>query len=230
MAQLLKVRLPNGQTVWPADWTAAEPLYSTVEIGTGSFPVLTAFSGGIGDEVPGSVGARAATIADTNLQGEGARLPENEELIAFSMAIEAFMIGADAGTDPIPAPDAPDVSLMNMLRLQRDLLIVTRIAFVKEYTRAPMAWFPAGCGTKQYNSGSRTTVSAGTQGTVVGNNGGDSVMDSRQFASPLYIAGGESIAVDFIPGPGSVEGLALAAGARIRLRTYFDGYRKRPVA
>lgn len=230
MAQLVKVRLPNGQMLSPGDWTAAEPLYSTVEIGTGTFPVLTAFSGGIGAEVPGSPTGRSATIADTNLQGEGARLPEDEELVAYSMCIEAFMIGADAGTDPIPPPDAPDVSALNMLRMQRDLLIVTRIAFVKEYTRAPMGWFPASAGVQQYNSGSRTTNSAGTQGTVVSNNGGYGVEAARQMASPLYIAGGESIAVDFQPGPGSVTGLALTEGSRMRLRVYFDGYRKRPVA
>lgn len=230
MAQLVKIRLPNGQTLEPADWTAAEPLYSTVEIGAGSFPVLTAYSYAIGGEVPGSAGGRSATIADTNLQGEGARLPENEELIAYSVAIEVFMIGADSGADPIPPPDAPDVSLLNMLRLQRDMLVVTRIAYVKEYTRNPMGWFPAGCGVMQYNSGSRTTRSAGTQGTVVSNNGNDGVQASRHLASPLYIAGGESIAMDFIPGPGEVTGLALTDGSRMRLRTYFEGYRKRPVA
>lgn len=230
MAQLWKVRLPNGQTLIPGDWTSAEPLYSTVELGAGSFPVLTAFSGGIGAEVPGSVGGRSSTIGDTNLQGEGARLPEDEELIAYSMAIEVFQISTDSGADPIPAPDAPDVSLMNMLRMQRDLVIVTRIAYVKEYTRAPLSWFPAGTGVQQHNSGSRTALSAGTQGAVVSNNGGNSVTDSRYMASPLYIAGGESLAVDFIPGPGSVQGLALDANSRMRLRVYFDGYRKRPVA
>jgi hypothetical protein len=230
MAQLWKVRLPNGQTLIPGDWTSAEPLYSTVEIGPGSFPVLTAFSGGIGAEVPGSVGGRQATIGDTNLQGEGARLPEDEELIAYSISVEAFMIGADAGTDPIPAPDAPDISLLNMLRAQRDLVVVTRIAYIKEYTRAPMSWFPAGTGTHQYNSGARTVVSGGTQGTVVGNNGGNSVSDARHMASPLYVAGGESLAVDFIPGPGSIQGLSLEDESRLRLRLYFEGYRKRPVA
>jgi hypothetical protein len=40
MAQLFKIRMPDGKTYQPADWTAAEPLYSTIEIGVGAFPVL----------------------------------------------------------------------------------------------------------------------------------------------------------------------------------------------
>lgn len=230
MAQLWKVRMPNGQTLVPGDWTAAEPLFSTVELGPGSFPVLTAFSYGIGGEVPGSPTTRSSTIADTNLQGEGARLPEDEELVAYNLAIEVFQIGDAAGTDAIPATDAPDVSLMNMLRLQRDVLVVTRIAYVKEYTRQPMEWFPASTGVRQSNSGARSQNSSGTAGYVASNNGGDGVEYARQFASPLYIAGGESLAVDLKPGPGTVTGLDLEATSRMRMRVYFEGYRKRPVA
>jgi hypothetical protein len=232
MAQLWKVRMPDGKTLAPGDWTAAEPLYSTVEIGSGPFPVLTAFSYGKGGEVPGSPGNRRSTLADTNLEGEGARLPENEEIIIYQLAVECFMIGVEDQNDPIPAVTAPDVSLLNMLRLQRDLLVIARIAYVKEYTRAPMSFFPASTGTKQYNSAARSEVSAGVAGYVASNNGGDSVCDARTFASPLYIAGGESLAVDFKPGPGAVTGLNLAPATpnRIRLRTYLEGYRRRPVA
>jgi len=236
MAQLWKIRMPDGKVIAPGDWTTAEPLYSTVEIGAGPFPVLTAFSYGFGGEIPGSPTARRSNLSDTNLQGEGARLPENEELIAYSLCIEAFMIGVDGAADVLAAVDAPDVSLPNMLRLQRDMVIVARIAYVKEYTRQPMSWFPAGTGVQQANAGARSFNSAGTVGYVAANNGGDQVCDQRSFASPLYIAGGESLAVDFKPGPGSITGLNIgAAGAgvgpgRIRLRTFFEGYRRRPVA
>lgn len=236
MAQLWKIRMPNGKVLIPSDWTSAEPLYSTVEIGAGGFPIQTAFSYSRGGTVPGSIGPRRSTLRDTNLEGEGARLPENEEIIIYTMAISAFHIGAQSDADALPPIDPPDVSLLNMLRLQRDLLVVARIAYVKEYTRQPLSWFPAGTGTKQYNSASRSQFSAGATGYVASNNGGDGVCDNRRFASPLYVAGGESIAVDIRPGPGQVLNLdvettpGVTDDGRIRLCLYWDGYRRRPVA
>lgn len=228
MAQLIKIRMPNGNVYTPGDWTASQPLYSTVEIGTGAFPILTAYSYALGGAVPGSPGQRQSTLADTNLDGEGARLPENEELLAYALAIEAFMVGPQ--TDQ-PAPGEyvsrlPMVSMQNMLRIQRDLLIITKIAAVKEYTHAPMSWFPASTGTHETNS----VALFDTRGFVDANNGGDSVSDIREFASPLYVKGGETLTVDVRPGPGQVNGLSLEAGSRIRLRFYFEGYRKLPVA
>ncbi len=235
MAQLWKIRLPDGRTLTPGDWTSAEPLYSTVEIGAGAFPVLSAFSYGRGGSVPGSVGPRRSTLADTNLEGAGARLPESEELIAYSLNIECFLIGADAADNELPPVDPPNMNLVDMLRLQRDLLILTQIAYVKEYTHAPLSMFPASTGVRQYNSAARSQASAGASGYVASNNGGPDVCDTRQFASPLYVAGGESLRVDFRPGPGSVLNLGgtttgLPAASRIRMRTYFEGYRRRPVA
>lgn len=229
MSQLWKIRLPDGKVLTPGDWTSAEPLYSTVEIGAGAFPVLTAFSYGRGAAVPGSVAQRRSTYADTNLEGEGARLPENEELIAYALSIEVFMVGTENGNapDPLNPTVAPDVSLMNMLRLQRDLLVITRIAAVKEYTRQPLGIFSAGTGVAQANS---AAVNAAGQGYVASNNGGTQVCDSRQMASPLYVAGGESLAVDIRPGPGQVNALNLTANSRMRLRIFFEGYRRRPVA
>ena len=236
MAQLWKIRMPDRKVLVPGDWTSAEPLYSTVEIPPGNFSVLSAFSFARGGQVPGSIGPRQATLADTNLEGEGARLPENEEIIIYQMAIEAFHIGAQSGGDVTPPIDPPDVSLVNMLRLQRDLLTVARIAFVKEYTHAPMSWFPASTGVHQFNSGARSNASLATTGYVSGNNGKESVaLGARAFASPLYVAGGESIAVDVSPGPGSVLNLDAetspgADDGRIRLRIYWEGPRRRPVA
>lgn len=229
MAQLYKIRLPNGNVLEPSDWTAAEPLYSSVEIGTAAFPVLTAYSYAIGGAVPGSPNLRSSTLADTNLDGEGARLPENEELVAYALAIEVFMIG----TENAEAPDTlfpsqlPMVSLQNMLRLQRDLLVITKVAAVKEYTRSPLSWFPASTGVAEANS---LAENGAGQGFADANNGGVSVGDIREFATPLYVKGGETLAVDVRPGPGQVNGLNLATSARMRLRFFFEGYRKRPVA
>lgn len=230
MAQVWKVRLPDGRTLIPGDWTSAEPLYSTIEIGSAAFSVLTAFSYGQGGSVPGSVGPRDSNLADTNLQGEGARLPENEELICYNLAIEIFKIG-DTSESTLLA-NAPDVSLFDMLRLQRDLYAVFRIAFVKEYTHSPISYFPASTGVYQYNGASSVQVNAAADVPwVASNNGMPNAYDVRTFASPLYAAGGESIAVDIKAGSGQVDSLAdLGTDDRYRFRIFLDGYRRRPVA
>lgn len=230
MAQIVKIKLPNGKIYQPGDWTDAEPLYSTVEVGAGSFPLLTAFSYSYGGTVPGSVGPRNAILADTNLEGEGGRLPENEELICYAISVEVFKQGNEAETALFPDPEEPEVPLPDMLRLQRDLLILFRIASVKEYTRTPLSYWPAGSGVSYVTSGSVSRQTAGSSGTARANNGGTSTCDIRSLASPLYVAGGESFAVDVKAGPGQVDSLNLEPSARMRLRVYLNGYRRRPVA
>jgi hypothetical protein len=121
-----------------------------------------------------------------------------------------------------------------MLRLQRDLVCVMRIASVKEYTRAPLAWFPASTGVTPTYSQAQTAIgpSPNLQGFVTGNNGSTDVGGKRVFASPLYVDGGEALVVDFLAPKGEIEGLSVGTEpqGRIRLRTFLDGYRKRPVA
>lgn len=231
MAQVWKVRLPDGRVVTPGEWTSAEPLYSTVEIGAGGFPVLTAFSYGRGGTVPGSVGPRQSTLIDTNLQGEGNRLPENEELVCFNLGVELFKQGAALSVARFPDADNPHVPLTDMLRAQRDLVVTFKIAAVKNYTHSPLGYWPAGTGLVSLYSGGRSQVSGGApNGEVPANNGNPTVEGRRELASPLYVAGGESLGVDFEAGPGLIQNLNLAANARLRLRTFLDGYRRRPVA
>ena len=127
--------------------------------------------------------------------------------------------------------DEPGVPLPDMLRLQRDLSIEFRIAAVKDYTNAPLSYWPAGTGIASLYAGGRTRVSAGAAtGEVVAYNGGVSRYDQREFASPLYVAGGESLSVDIRPARGEVMNLNLAENSRMILRTFLDGYRRRPVA
>jgi hypothetical protein len=236
MAQLWKVRLPNGNILTPGDWTAAEPLYSTVEVAAGPFPLLTGFSYSRGGTVPGSPGPRDALLTDTNLQGEGNRLPENEELICFNLQISVFKIGPAANVDQFPDADQPGVPLPDMLRLQRDLLVEFKIAAVKDYTQSPIGYFPAGMGVSAHYSGGRSKVSGGAPtGEVIAYNGSPSRYDVRQFASPMYVAGGESFVVDIRPARGEVMNLNLVppsegGTSRMRMRIYADGYRRRPVA
>ncbi len=233
MAQVTKVRLPDGRVLTPGDWTSAEPLYSTIEITSGPYTTLQAFSYALGGDVPGSGGAtgspRKSNLSDTNLLGQGAQLPENEELIVYAMEIEAFTIGnAGAADEGINPPALPHVSVLNMLRLQRDLVCVLKIASVKEYTRAPLAWFPASTGVAPTYS----VALNGQEGFVTGNNGSTDVGGKRVFASPLYVDGGEALVVDFLAPKGEIEDLSVGTEpqGRIRLRTFLDGYRKRPVA
>lgn len=238
MARLEKIRLPNGDVVTPGDWTDAEPLWSTVEIAQGSFTVQSAFSYGLsGAVVPGSIGDRKPTIADTNLRGEGGRLPEDEELLIFNIATEVFAIGGpgNSAADLIPQSDPPEVSKLNLLRAQRDLLAYLRIASVnKVYIEAPIGYFPASTGVKNYTSGARTELSTASQGFVSANNGSHNADDIRLLASANRVKGGETFSLDFEPGPGSVVGLNVnnsnGTEGRLRLRSFLDGYRRRPVA
>jgi hypothetical protein len=231
MAQLYKVRLPNGNVLTPGDWSAAVPLWSTVEIQAGPFPLVTAFSYGLGGQVPGSVGNRNALRIDTSLEGEGNRLPEQQELVIYNIGISVFKIGPALQTDTFPDADEPGVPLPDMLRLQRDLLVEFRIADIKDYTRAPLGYWPAGTGVAHLYAGGRTKISgAATTGEVVAWNGSTSRAGMRELATPLYVAGGEGMKVDIRPARGEVVGLNLAPNSRMRLRVYFDGYIRRPVA
>jgi len=224
MAQVRKLVLPNGMTVVPGDWTSAVPLFSTVEVAAGSIPTLYAFSYTAGDTVPGSVGPRMATTIDTNLQGEGSKLPENEELVIHTMMISAFKEGAAADSGVFPDPLVPEVPLTDMLRLQQDLLIQLNIAAVKNYTQSPLSYWPGAAGVQHAYSGGLTG------GTAVAYNGCTGTQGNRKFASPLYVAGGESFRVECVPNRGAISGLNLAATSRIQLRIYLDGFRRRPVA
>jgi hypothetical protein len=232
MAQLWKIRLPNGNILTPGDWTSAEPLWSVVEVSAGPFPLLTAFSYSRGGTVPGSVGPRSATLRDTNLEGEGNRLPENEELVCYNLGIEVFKLGPALSVDAFPDADVPGVPLPDMLRLQRDLLVEFKVSSnTKDYTQAPMSYFPAGTGLCALYSGGRSRVSAGAPtGEVIAWNGGPSRYDMRMFASPCYVAGGETFSVNIRPARGQVMGLNLAADSRMQLRIFLDGLRRRPVA
>ena len=229
--QITKVRQPDGTVMRLADWTGAEPLYSTVEVAVGAFTVLQAFSYGKGGVVPGSPTGRASDILDTNLRGQGGKLPEDEALMLHGLSIEAFTVGQDGGGAHSEPVDPPHVSLLNMLRLQRDVIVATRISAVKEYTHHPLGWFPVGSGVSEVNSTAKTRASTGLAGFIVANNGGDTPHDQRSFASPLLVQGGVPFSVDFTAGPGQVSGLDLSgADSRIRLRVTCNGPRKRPIA
>jgi len=231
MAEIAKVRMPNGNVVVPGEWTMAVPLYSTVEVAAGPVNGLICFSYGQGGTVPGSPGPRQSTLSDTNLQGEGSKLPENEQIVIRALGIECFKIGPALNVDNFPDCDNPGVPLTTMLQLQRDLMVKLNIAAVKNYTQSPLSYWPAGTGMYYTISGGRSAVSGpGGNGEVPANNGFPRSEAMRELASPLHIAGGEAFGLEISAGPGLVNGLNLAAASRIRLRVFLDGERRRPVA
>lgn len=231
MAQIDKVRLPNGQVIRPTEWSST-PLYSSVEIAEGALTPLQAFSYGLGGAVPGSVGPRNATILDTNLQGDGAILPENNELLLYSLMVEFYTVNSDATYEDgqeAAFVNPPLVSARNMARMQRDVQIVLRIANTKRYADHPVGFFPGAMGVL-HTIGAADNDNNGPY--IVGYNGGVNTYDNREFATPHHVAPGEAFSVDFEFPSGQVTGLELGddADARIRARVYADGYRRRPVA
>ncbi len=235
MAQIWKVRLPDGRTVRPTEWSST-PLWSTVEIGAGAQTPLFAFSYGRGGAVPGSVGPRNSTLVDTNMRGDGDIIPENEELLIYSIMAETFAIATNVanfftGNDP-GCPDPPLVGLRNLLRFQRDVNLELRIAEVKNYYDHPVGFFPASMGTNLYLGAARSAGSAFANSMLVGTNGSTSSFDNRRVATPHQVQPGEAFSVSFNFPFGQITNLNFGAdaNARLRVRVYADGYRRRPVA
>lgn len=220
------MRTPSGGVISAPDWTDAEPLYSSVEIDDGAIQPLVAFSYGKGQVVPGS-NSRLATHIDTNFEGEGGRLPWTEEALIFSIAVEFYLDGVE-GADVLGGPALePDVSLLNMLRLQEQLLLSWRSTYTRELFRAPVGYFPAGSGISSVRS--EYTTDDLTNVPVIANNGGTSAEDMRRLATPIYIPADDTFSVELSPATGTIIGLALSgAASRIFTRIFLEGYRRKP--
>lgn len=240
MAQLNKIRYADGRVVRPGEWTAS-PLYSSIDIATGALAAIEAFSYGIGGDVPGSTSAsgspRQSTLIDTNMEGQGSVLAENEHLLIFGLSIELFQRAATNtaaffNTNEAWVPDPPLLSGTNVLRVQRDTLIKLKIANTKNYLAVPLSFLPAARGVN-FTFGSAMSQGSGyTEGVFVGQNGGVSEGDHRLFATPQEVAPGENFDVRFEFPFGSITGLDFGTDttARITARVYQRGIRRRPVA
>lgn len=233
MAQVYEVILPTGEKVKPQEWSST-PLWSTVEIAAGAVQDLDGFSFGIGGEVPGSVGPRKATIIDTNLKGGGAIIPQNQELLLYTIQLELFQIISNevnyraANTD-IGVPDPPEVSAQNVSRFQRDVLLVLVITgSSRKYYDHPVGFFPAAMGVKQTNGAARNSALGGI---LNANHGGIESYTNRKIATPHRILPGEIFLTGLRFPDGQITGLEFGndTNARLRVRMYAGGYRKRPV-
>jgi hypothetical protein len=251
MVQAIKVRLPDGRTVSPSDWTSA-PLFSTIEISNAAnLQPIPAFSYGEGGVVPGSVGPRNATQADTNMQGQGGILQENEEVFLYALQIEVFQIASNTTNfftnQEAFAPDPPEVSATNLLDFQRSTLVRIKIANTKDYGVNPVSFYGAAMGVHRTTGATRAQgpTSTYTNGVFVGYHGGVNVFDQREIATPHHVGPGEAFEVNFeFPYGSIIEPLPVTAGqvvaspvnfgtdtdARLRVRVYCIGPRRRPVA
>lgn len=252
MVQAIKVRLPDGRVVSPSDWTSA-PLFSTVEVGTGNQQPLPAFSYGEQGQVPGSVGPRNATQRDTNMQGQGGILQENEEVLMYALQVEVIQTYTNLtdffnGNDTF-CPDPPEVSATNLLKLQRSTLLRVKIANTKDYGVMPLSFFSGAQGIQRTTGSTRRQGAASdyTNGVFTGYNGGVSVMDQREWATPHHIGPGEAFeaTLEFpygavteplpttagqVTAAGSALNFGADTNARLRVCIYVIGPRRRPVA
>lgn len=247
--QALSIRMANGETVNPTDWTSS-PYWTTVEISNATnLQPLPGYSYGEKGLVPGSPGPRRATKRDTNYQGSGGTLMANEEMLIFSFQIELYQVVSDAatfydGTQETYAPDYPEVSATNLMRIQRSTYCRLKIANTKTYSEEAIGYYGAGQGIHRSSGPQRSQWSGYLNGSVVGYNGDTSVGGQRQFATPHHVNGGEALefTLEFPYGsivePLSVVGSTPASrlnfgtddDARIRAVISAIGPRRRPVA
>lgn len=222
----MSMRLPSGQEIQAPDWLDAEPLYSAVEIDDGAINTLSAFTYGIGQVVPGS-NSRLATKIDTNLEGNGGRLPWTEEMLVYAVCVEFFLDGEEAANNIGGPAQEPDVSLSNILALQQSLMLSWRSTYTHELFRAPVGYFPAASGVHSVRS--EYIADGGDDSPVVANNGGICPSAMRELSTPIYVPADDTFAVDLTPAGGSVGSLLLSgSSSRIYTRIFLEGYRRKP--
>lgn len=228
MSELYTVRTADGRELSPDYWTSSDPLYSTVELGVGSVPILRAFSYGKGAQVPGAPNARKSTWQDTNLTGMGGKMPKEESIIVYSIAIEAFLIGSDDNDSPRPFN-----GLDTILACQRDLIVQFWVAATTKHADSPLAWFPGAGGVSMPVAGQAEVIGGNAVYATgpLANNGASSLIGQRRLASPVFIDQGETFDLRFIPAPGEVVGLNLDdSTSRVRFRSFLVGLRHGPTS
>ena len=238
MAQQDKIRFADGRVMRPGDWTTS-PLYTVVEIDdAANLSPLDGFSYGLGGDVPGSLGPRQSTIVDTNMEGQGSILAENEELLIFGLCVELIQTTAASTTNFFTSqeawcPDPPLVSATNCQRILRDTLVRMKIAATKDYLAVPIGFLPGTRGVDHVYGSARSTGSTWTEGVFVGYNGANYEGAQRLFATPHQVGPGEQFIVRLEFPFGTVSGLEFGlpdTSARIKARIYHRGLRRRPVA
>jgi hypothetical protein len=225
-----KVQLPDGTEVVIDEWLHY-PLFSTIQIGSlggnGDSTNLRAFSYVQGMRVPSTTnvtgGTRLADARDTNMVKRGG-LNYDEAFILYAITYETFALTANAETPPVAAP-APVFTAENVKRLQRDLLVelIVGAQQQKPQLRSPFSFIGQSAGTKSFSS--TNTVGLG-QAFSMGTGGGIDARNQRRLELPIYI---ESQQVAFMK-VSSPSGPITGLDQQVRLRWYWDGLKRRPVA
>jgi len=225
-----KVQLPDGTEVVIDEWLHY-PLFSTIQIGslggTGDSTNLRAFSYVQGMRVPSTTnvtgGTRLADARDTNMVKRGG-LNYDEAFILYAITYEAFALTPNTVTPPVAAP-APVLTAENVKRLQRDLLVelIVGAQQQKPQLRSPFSFIGQSAGTKSFAStgavGLGIAFSQGTGGSIDARN-------QRRLELPIYIES-QQVAFMKVSSPiGTIAGL----DQQVRLRWYWDGLKRRPVA
>jgi hypothetical protein len=225
-----KVQLPDGTEVVIDEWLHY-PLFSTIQIGslggTGDSTNLRAFSYVQGMRVPSTTnvtgGTRLADARDTNMVKRGG-LNYDEAFILYAITYEAFALTPNTATPPVAAP-APVLTAENVKRLQRDLLVelIVGAQQQKPQLRAPFSFIGQSAGTKSFASTGLVGVG---QAFSMGTGGGIDARNQRRLELPIYIES-QQVAFMKVSSPiGTIAGL----DQQVRLRWYWDGLKRRPVA
>jgi hypothetical protein len=231
-----KVQLPDGTEVVIDEWLHY-PLFSTIQIGStggnGDSTNLRAFSYVQGMRVPSTtnvpLNTRLADARDTNMVKRGG-LNYDEAFILYAVTYEAFALTSlGDGTAPNPAvAPAPVVSAENLKRLQRDLLIEVIVGAQqqKPQLRAPFSFIGQSAGTKSFSSTNNVGAVANGAAYSQGTGGAIDARNQRRLELPIYIES-QQVAFMKVSSPvGTIAGLDQS----VRLRWYWDGLKRRPVA
>lgn len=228
-----KVQLPDGTEVVIDEWLHY-PLFSTIQIGStggnGDSTNLRAFSYVQGMRVPSTTNVtgstRLADARDTNMVKRGG-LNYDEAFILYAVTYEAFSLteSVNPGEDPFLNAPAPVLTAENLKRLQRDLLIeiIVGAQQQKPQLRSPFSFIGQSAGTKSYAS---TGLVGANVGFSQGTGGGIDARNQRRLELPIYI---ESQQVSFMK-VSSPIGTIVGLDQQVRLRWYWDGLKRRPVA
>jgi hypothetical protein len=231
-----KVQLPDGTEVVIDEWLHY-PLYSTIQIGTsggtGDSTNLRAFSYVQGMRVPSTTNAplntRLADARDTNMVKRGG-LNYDEAFILYAVTYEAFALTNLVTTiddEPAVVAGVPVLTAENLRRLQRDLLIEVIVGAQqqKPQLRSPFSFIGQSAGTRSFastNDVGSASLAAFSQGT----GGAIDARNQRRLELPIYIES-QQVAFMKVSSPvGTIAGLDQS----VRLRWYWDGLKRRPVA
>ena len=232
-----KVQLPDGSSVVIDEWLHY-PLFSTIQLGVsggaGDSVNLRAFSYVQGQRVPSTTNApnntRLADARDTNMVKRGG-MNYDEAFILYALTFEHFALTnlVEGTGDPITLLTAPIpvFTAENLRRLQRDVLVELIIGAQqqKPQLRAPMSYIGQSVGTKSFAQMGNTTTATIT-GFSAGNAGDVDARNQRRLELPIYI---ESQQVSFLKVTSPV-GTSAGMDQAVRLRWYWDGLKRRPVA